>query len=53
MYGVVKPLGSYLVMALRTTRWDLHGGDHLVSFAGGRVVIAAFWHERLALMPML
>jgi lysophospholipid acyltransferase (LPLAT)-like uncharacterized protein len=46
-------VGSYLVMALRTTRWDLHGGDHLAPFAGGKVVIAAFWHERLALMPML
>ena len=55
---VVQPalawlVGSYLVMVLRTTRWDLHGGDHLAPFAGGEVVIAAFWHERLALMPML
>ena len=46
-------LGSYLIIALRTTRWDVHGSDHLAPFAGGRVVIAAFWHERLALMPML
>src|SRR4051794_34089249 len=46
-------VGSYLIMALRTTRWDVHGSNHLAPFAGGRVVIAAFWHERLALMPML
>src|SRR5215475_749872 len=46
-------VGSYLKIALRTTRWDVHGCNHLVPFAAGRVVIAAFWHERLALMPML
>jgi len=46
-------VGSYLMVALRTTRWDLHGSDHLAPFASGEVVIAAFWHERLALMPML
>jgi lysophospholipid acyltransferase (LPLAT)-like uncharacterized protein len=46
-------VGSYLMMALRTTRWDVHGGGHLAPFAGGKVVIAAFWHERLTLMPML
>lgn len=46
-------VGSYLLIALRTTRWDVHGRDHLTPFAAGAVVIAAFWHERLALMPML
>ena len=46
-------VGSYLLIALRTTRWDVHGRNHLAPFAAGRVVIAAFWHERLALMPML
>jgi lysophospholipid acyltransferase (LPLAT)-like uncharacterized protein len=51
--ALVWLLGSYLIMALRTTRWDVHGGDHLAPFAGGKVVLAAFWHERLALMPML
>lgn len=46
-------VGSYLMIALRTTRWNVHGADHLAPFAAGSVVIAAFWHERLALMPML
>ena len=46
-------VGSYLLIALRTTRWDVHGRNHLAPFAAGRVVIAAFWHERLTLMPML
>jgi lysophospholipid acyltransferase (LPLAT)-like uncharacterized protein len=46
-------LGSYLKIALRTTRWDVHGHNHLAPFAAGSAVIAAFWHERLALMPML
>ena len=46
-------LGTYLRVTLRTTRWELHGEIHLAPFAGGGVVIAAFWHERLALMPML
>jgi lysophospholipid acyltransferase (LPLAT)-like uncharacterized protein len=46
-------VGSYLMIALRTTRWNMHGADHLAPFAAGSVVIAAFWHERLALMPML
>lgn len=46
-------VGSYLLVALRTTRWNVHGRKHLAPFAAGSVVIAAFWHERLALMPML
>jgi hypothetical protein len=46
-------LGTYLIVTLRTTRWELHGEIHLAPFARGGVVIAAFWHERLGLMPML
>jgi lysophospholipid acyltransferase (LPLAT)-like uncharacterized protein len=46
-------LASYLALALRTTRWTLEGEEHVAPFAAGRPVIVAFWHERLALMPML
>ena len=44
----------YVAFALRTTRWTLHGAEHLAPFAGGRAAaVAAFWHERLPLMPAL
>jgi len=46
-------LASYLALALRTTRWTLEGVEHIAPFAAGRPVIVAFWHECLALMPML
>jgi lysophospholipid acyltransferase (LPLAT)-like uncharacterized protein len=47
-------LGSqYLRFALRTTRWVLDGAEHLAPSMAGRAVVAAFWHERLGLMPML
>jgi lysophospholipid acyltransferase (LPLAT)-like uncharacterized protein len=46
-------IGTYLTVTLRTIRWDLYGLDHLAPFAEGQIVIAAFWHERLALMPTL
>jgi hypothetical protein len=46
-------VGTYLLAALRTTRWRLYGEADFAPFARGEVVIAAFWHERLALMPML
>jgi lysophospholipid acyltransferase (LPLAT)-like uncharacterized protein len=45
--------GLYLIFALRTTRWVLDGAEHLAPIAAGQVTVAAFWHERLALMPML
>jgi lysophospholipid acyltransferase (LPLAT)-like uncharacterized protein len=45
--------GLYLLFALRTTRWVLDGAEHLAPSANGRATVAAFWHERLALMPML
>lgn len=46
-------VGRYLAWALASTRWTLHGGEHLTGFTGGRPVIAAFWHERLPLMTAL
>ncbi|MCQ4162949.1 lysophospholipid acyltransferase family protein [Roseomonas sp. GC11] len=47
-------LGAYLALCYRTTRWTLLGHEHIAPFAStGRPVIAAFWHERLPMMPML
>ena len=46
-------LGTYLLVALRTIRWDIHGSAHPAPFAEGHVAIAAFWRARSALMPML
>jgi lysophospholipid acyltransferase (LPLAT)-like uncharacterized protein len=51
-------LGLYLAIVFRTTRWTLLGEAHLhaalLPEAGRcRPVIAAFWHERLPMMPML
>ena len=45
--------GLYLIFALRTTRWVLDGPEHLAQVTAGQTMVAAFWHERLALMPML
>jgi lysophospholipid acyltransferase (LPLAT)-like uncharacterized protein len=46
-------LGFYLWFALRTTRWTLDGAVHAAPYLAGQRVIAAFWHERLPLMPTL
>jgi len=46
-------LGRYLAFALRTTRWTLHGAEHVASHMAGAPAIAAFWHERLPVMPAL
>jgi lysophospholipid acyltransferase (LPLAT)-like uncharacterized protein len=46
-------LGRYLALALRTTRWTLHGAEHLAPHAAGAPCVVAFWHERLPLMPVL
>jgi lysophospholipid acyltransferase (LPLAT)-like uncharacterized protein len=40
-------LWLYLAFALRTTRWRLHGAEHVPRTP----CVAAFWHERLPLMP--
>jgi lysophospholipid acyltransferase (LPLAT)-like uncharacterized protein len=46
-------LGRYLAFALATTRWRLEGDAHMAQAVQGQPVIAAFWHERLPLMPAL
>ena len=46
-------LGVYLVLALRTTRWRFEGLEHAAPLLSGQPLIAAFWHEHLALMPAL
>ena len=48
-------LGLYLGLVFRTTRWTLLGEAHLDAALGpeGKPVLAAFWHERLPMMPML
>jgi lysophospholipid acyltransferase (LPLAT)-like uncharacterized protein len=46
-------LGRYLAFALKTTRWTVHGTEHVAPHVAGKPVIVAFWHERLPLMPML
>jgi lysophospholipid acyltransferase (LPLAT)-like uncharacterized protein len=45
-------LGFYLAFALRTTRWTLHGAEHMAPHALGAPAIIAVWHERLSLMPV-
>lgn len=50
---VLALAGGYLAFALRTTRWTLHGEEHTRSVVAGQPIIAAFWHERLPMMPML
>lgn len=50
---LARLLGLYLAFALRSTRWQLEGVEHLASHREGAPFIAAFWHERLPLMPML
>ncbi len=46
-------VGLYLHIALRTTRWTLVGTEHIVEHIAGRPAIAAFWHERLPMLPAL
>ena len=46
-------LGSYLVFALRTTRWTLDGQEHFAPLGAGAPAVFAFWHEFLPLMPAL
>ena len=46
-------VGLYLHAALRTTRWTVVGTEHIVEHIAGRPAIAAFWHERLPLLPAL
>ena len=46
-------VGLYLALALRTTRWTLVGEEHAAAATAGQPSIAAFWHERLPLLPAL
>ncbi len=46
-------MGRYLAFALATTRWTLHGAEHIAPHIAGQPAIIAFWHERLSLMPAL
>jgi len=46
-------VGLYLAFALRTTRWTLIGGERIEAHIQGAPAIAAFWHERLPLLPAL
>jgi lysophospholipid acyltransferase (LPLAT)-like uncharacterized protein len=46
-------LGTYLLIALRTTRWTLVGAEHVAPYFCDRAGVVAFWHERLPLMPQL
>ena len=50
---LARLLGRYLVFALRTTRWTLHGEEHLAPHAAGAPAVLAFWHEHLPLVPAL
>ena len=46
-------LGLYLDFALRSIRWTIEGAAHLEPFTRDVPVVAAFWHQRLPLMPAL
>ena len=46
-------LGRYLEFALASMRWTIEGEAHLAQFVPDVPVVAAFWHQRLALMPAL
>jgi lysophospholipid acyltransferase (LPLAT)-like uncharacterized protein len=46
-------VGLYLHAALRTTRWTVVGTENIDTHIAGRPAIAAFWHERLPLLPAL
>jgi len=46
-------LGRTLDATLRSMRWTIDGEAHLAPFAADTPVVAAFWHQRLALMPAL
>jgi len=49
--ALARTVGLYLRAVFATTRWRVDGAAHLD--AAGQRFIAAFWHERLPLMPAL
>ena len=46
-------VGLYLDLALRTTRWTVVGEEHVAASTAGEPTVAAFWHERLPMLPAL
>jgi len=50
---LAKLLGFYLLVALRTTRWTMHGREHFDQYGAGTPAVFAFWHEFLPLIPKL
>ncbi len=50
--ALARLIGFYLMLALRTTRWTIEGEGYLLPHVAGAPAIVAFWHERLALMPI-
>ncbi|MBY0333284.1 MAG: lysophospholipid acyltransferase family protein [Acetobacteraceae bacterium] len=55
--AVAASLGTYLALVARTTRWTLIGAEHVAAAIGEDRprrpgIIMAFWHERLAIMPL-
>ncbi|MCO6419338.1 lysophospholipid acyltransferase family protein, partial [Siccirubricoccus sp. KC 17139] len=48
---LARLLGLYLRFVFATTRWRVEGAEHLRAVAAPGPILAAFWHERLPLMP--
>ncbi len=46
-------VGLYLDLALRTTRWTVVGEQNAAASVAGEPTVAAFWHERLPMLPAL
>lgn len=51
--GLVRLASLYARFVFATTRWRLHGAEHVAPHIQGEPVIIAFWHDRQAMMPML
>ncbi|PPQ27433.1 lysophospholipid acyltransferase family protein [Rhodopila globiformis] len=50
---LARVLGLYLAIALRTTRWTVHGREHFDHYGAGTPAVFAFWHEFLPLISKL
>ena len=51
--GLARLVGYYLWAALRTTRWAIEGKEYLLPHVAGEPAIVAFWHEQVALTPIV
>ncbi|GAB0115065.1 lysophospholipid acyltransferase family protein [Acidisoma sp. C75] len=52
--ALARTVSAYLALCYRSMRWEFHGFDHLAhSTREQKSGLVCFWHERLALMPML